>query len=133
VVIDASAVVDLVTKSSREGRIAFAIRGRALAAPQIVFLEVVHACRRMLRAGDLTPTAAERAIAELALLDLTAHDHLPLMPRVWQLRDRCTAYDAAYVALAERLGRPLLTTDARLTRAIGSLLPVVALGRGSAR
>jgi predicted nucleic acid-binding protein len=97
-----------------------------------VVIEVVHACRRMLRAGDLTTTAAERAIAELALLDLTAHDHLPLMTRVWQLRDRCTAYDAAYVALAERLGRPLLTTDARLTRAIGSLLPVVALGRGSA-
>jgi predicted nucleic acid-binding protein len=41
------------------------------------------------------------------------------LPRVWELRANLTAYDAAYVALAEALGAPLLTRDRRLARAAG--------------
>lgn len=43
----------------------------------------------------------------------------PLGERAWQLRDRLSFYDALYVALAELLGVPLLTADARLSRAHG--------------
>jgi len=46
------------------------------------------------------------------------HHHLPLLPRIGELRDRLSAYDAAYVALAEELAAPLLTDDHRLARAV---------------
>lgn len=39
---------------------------------------------------------------------------LPLLPRMWALRENLTAYDAAYVALAEALDCALLTCDARI-------------------
>lgn len=129
VVIDASAVVDLVTGTGVSGRVEATIRGRALAAPELVYLEVTHSCRRMLRVGELPAAAADRAVRQLEGLDLAAHGHRQLTRRVWELRDRCSAYDAAYVALAERLGMPLLTTDRRLERAVNAFLPVVALSR----
>jgi predicted nucleic acid-binding protein len=42
-----------------------------------------------------------------------------LLPRIWELRRNITAYDAAYVALAEALAAPLLTRDAALASAAG--------------
>lgn len=41
------------------------------------------------------------------------------MWRAYELRDNVTAYDAAYVALAEALGCPLVTADGRLAKASG--------------
>jgi predicted nucleic acid-binding protein len=43
----------------------------------------------------------------------------PLRRRAFQLRDSVSAYDAAYVVLAEALDCPLLTRDARLARSSG--------------
>jgi len=43
----------------------------------------------------------------------------PLMGRMWELRDTIAPYDAAYVALAERLDGPLITGDDRLARSSG--------------
>jgi predicted nucleic acid-binding protein len=42
---------------------------------------------------------------------------VPLLDRMWQLRSNVTPYDAAYIALAERLGGPLITCDAKLAGA----------------
>jgi len=52
---------------------------------------------------------------------------LPLLARVWELRDNLSAYDASYVALAESLGTVLVTADGRLKRAVGIRCEVVIL------
>jgi predicted nucleic acid-binding protein len=63
----------------------------------------------------------EAALLDLTDLRATSHDHEPLRPRVWGLRHNLTAYDAAYVALAELLEAPLLTTDRALSRSSGHI------------
>jgi predicted nucleic acid-binding protein len=55
----------------------------------------------------------------LADLSLRRYPHDFLLPRIWELRNNLTAYDAAYVALAEALDAPLLTRDKRLAAAAG--------------
>ena len=59
------------------------------------------------------------ALADLADLSLRRYAHDLLLPRIWELRNNLTAYDAAYVALAEALKAPLLTRDRRLATAAG--------------
>ena len=59
------------------------------------------------------------ALSDLADFPLHRYGHEFMLPRIWELRDNLTAYDAAYVALAEALDAPLLTRDARLAAAPG--------------
>lgn len=74
----------------------------------------------------LTPLRAEEALQDYADLAITRHPAtLALMRRAWDLRERMSAYDASYVALAQALGAPLWTLDARLARAAGGDLEVV--------
>lgn len=67
----------------------------------------------------LSCSRAEQAIAEFSNLDMARYPHDALLPRVWELRKNVTAYDAAYLALAEALDAPLLTTDEKLARSTG--------------
>lgn len=118
VVLDASTVVDVISRPD-----ASALRSRVaacrLAAPDLLPFEVANALRG-LRVGRILST-------EQAALDLDTFTRLPialwpwstLTARAWQLTDNLTAYDASYVALAEKLGAPLLTRDERLARAPG--------------
>jgi predicted nucleic acid-binding protein len=69
---------------------------------------------------QLSPALATRAIDELLAVDLVRYSHELLVPRVWQLRGNLTAYDAAYVALAENLASPLVTCDRQLAAAPGN-------------
>ena len=73
-----------------------------------------------MREGDLDATSAASALQDLRSLDLERHAHEPLLDRIWALRENLTAYDAAYVALAEALDTALLTCDGRLARAPGA-------------
>lgn len=84
--------------------------------------------RRLVVAGAIPAERGSRAIRRLSQLDLARHPHEELLPRVWELRDNLTAYDAVYVALAEALNAPLLTLDARLARAPGHRARVELLG-----
>ena len=84
-----------------------------------VDVEVVHALRRLERAGTIGAGRAEQALSAFHDLDVIRHPHLHLMPRAWGLRQNLTTYDAAYVALAEGLEAPLLTRDRRLASAPG--------------
>ena len=69
--------------------------------------------------GAVVPLRGDEAVSFLQALPLTRHAHTPLLPRIWQYRHTLSAYDAAYVVLAETLGATLLTRDARLASAHG--------------
>jgi predicted nucleic acid-binding protein len=93
----------------------------ALHAPHLVDVEVLSALRRLVSSGEATGERAGEAIADLLDLPIERYPHDILVPRVWQLRENFSAYDASYVALAEALADepvPLLTADARLARAV---------------
>jgi len=83
-------------------------------APHLVDLEVVHTIRRLVRAKRVSERIADGVIADLMDLALERYRHDLLLPRIWELRHNLTAYDAAYVALAEALEVPLLTRDSAM-------------------
>ena len=89
-------------------------------APQLLPVEVVQVLRRRVAAGITTPADAGDALEELEQLDISLHDHMLLIQRVWELRENMTSYDGMYVALAELLEAPLLTSDAKLARSPGT-------------
>lgn len=138
VVLDAGAAYELLTGGHGAPGVAAALRGAgaAPAAPELLDVEVAGALRRAVAAGDLEPEPALRVLAGLAAMPLSRWPHRPLVARAWALRDRLTAYDACYLALAERLAGPgrglLLTTDRRLARvavAVGTIdVEVVPVG-----
>ena len=88
-----------------------------LHAPHLVDSEVTSALRGLALGHRLSLTDAQAALDGLLSADLVRHAAVPLTRRVWELRANLTAYDACYVALAERLGCPLVTADARIARA----------------
>ena len=125
-VVDASVVTDFLLGRSQALE---ALAGEAdgdhqpLHCPELVEPETLNALRGLVRAGHLDLRRAEEAVADLADLRMIRYPHAPLRPRVWELRDRLTAYDATYLALAEALdGSTLLTGDGGLaTRARAAL------------
>lgn len=120
IVVDASVLAPALGDDDADGdRARERLRGERLVAPELVNLEVVSVLRRAARAGRLEERRSAQALADLGALPLRRVSHLPLLPRVWELRDNLTAYDAAYVALAEVLGALLLTADGPLKRATG--------------
>jgi predicted nucleic acid-binding protein len=129
-VVDASVITRaLIDDGARGDRLRLRLAGERLAAPAVIDVEVVSAWRRYSRAGRLSAPRADAALTDLADLPLQRAPHGPLMRRIWDLRHNLSAYDAAYVALAESLDTTLLTGDERLSRAPGiqcevELLPV---------
>lgn len=91
----------------------------SLHAPHLLDLEVAQVLRRYVQRGELTAARGASSLDLLAQFPIRRHGHEPLMPRIWLLRDNLTAYDAAYVALAEGLRATLLTRDARIANAPG--------------
>lgn len=128
-VLDASAILELLLGTERGSRVASAIAraGVALLAPHLVDLEVAQVLRRLVVKGDLTTTRAEQALADLDALGLERHAHADLIPRIWSLRSNLTAYDAAYVALAEVMDATLVTCDAKLAASSGHRARVLAV------
>ena len=88
-----------------------------LHVPALCDVEVSAALRRAMQLHRLSIRRAEEALADYLDLPLTRHAHTPLLPRMLELRENFSAYDATYVALAELLGASLLTADRALARA----------------
>lgn len=119
-VVDASVLVVALADDGPDGDLARGrLAGQALAAPELIDLEVASVLRRQVAAGKIETRRADLALADLDAIPLQRAPHRPLLSRCWQLRENLTVYDAAYVALAEALEVPLLTADQRLAAAPG--------------
>ena len=125
-VLDASAVLELLLATATGERIGRRLQdaGETPCAPHLVDVEVSHALRRFERVGALSAVRGAEALADLAEFPLTRFPHEHLLGRIWELRHDVTAYDAAYIALAEALHATLVTCDVKLASARGRGLRV---------
>jgi predicted nucleic acid-binding protein len=126
IVIDASALVDWLLGTPRGPAVADHMRGPGFPHTlDFAHLEVLSAFRTGLSAGRLVAERAELAVDDLVATPLELHSAAPFASRVWELRGTHTPYDAAYVALAEALRAPLVTTDRRLARSKGHRATII--------
>lgn len=117
IVLDASALVDVVADRAPRDAVLDRIEGERVLAPGHQLAEVSSAVVRLLRAGELDNASAERALDDAAALVQEVvpitRDHLR---RAFALRDNIRILDGIYVSLAESRDCPLVTTDGRLAR-----------------
>jgi len=116
IVLDASAVIDWLLQTRAGQHIEHRIysQNETLHVPHLLDLEVTQVLRRLVGQGVVLPRRADEAVRDLLDLRLNRYLHFAFLPRIWQLRRNYTAYDAAYIVLAEHLGATLLTRDRRL-------------------
>ena len=120
IVIDASAVVDLICDAPAAPELRERLLSDGVAhAPHLVDIEVGGALRRLAAHGELSVDRAAGALLDARDLPILRYPHGPLLERAWELRGHLTIADGVYVALAELLEAPLVTSDARLARAGG--------------
>jgi predicted nucleic acid-binding protein len=114
VVIDASAVVELLRRTAAGKRAAAAVEGATLAAPAHLDAEVLSALARLARDNPADEPLVAARLGVLARAPIARYPCVPLLAVAWGLRDNVAARDALYVALAVALGATLVTADARL-------------------
>ncbi len=131
IVLDASAAADVLLNlgpRARRIRERMAESDGDLHVPHLFEVEVLSVLRRFSLRGELSQGRARLAVGRLSTMRLTRYPHTALLSRLWELRDNVTVYDAVYIALAETLDTPLVTTDARLARAPGIRAAVEVYG-----
>ncbi len=109
IVVDASAILEVLLRTPDAAAVEERMfhPGETLHAPHLLDLEVAQVLRRYASRGDVTPRRCRAALDDLVDFPLSRYPHDFMLPRVWELRGNLTAYDAAYVALAEALDAPL--------------------------
>lgn len=118
---DASVLANFLADNGQAGRVARAAVSRAgeVSLPDVADVETASVLRKRWIARSLTDERFATALAALADLPFQRYPALAMLQRAYELRATVTVYDAVYVALAESLGCPLLTADARLAKAPG--------------
>ena len=92
--------------------------GESLHAPHLIDLEVLHVIRRYAPEREFDEHRAQTAMRDHLDLPIERYPHDVFFQRMWELRENVTAYDAAYIALAEALGATLITADQKLARSV---------------
>lgn len=121
IVVDASALLEVLlrTRAAPAVEAALFAPGETLHAPHLIDVEIAQVLRRYAAGGEIDADRGNAALDDLAAVPMTRYPHDVLLPRIWALRHNLTAYDAAYVALAEALDATLVTRDRRLAGASG--------------
>ena len=121
IVVDASALLEVLLRTADAKAVEERLfaRRESLHAPHLLDIEVAQVIRRYAANHEIDGTRGLMALTDLADIPLRRYPHDFLLPRMWDLRNNLTAYDAAYVALAEALDAPLLTRDRRIATAAG--------------
>ncbi|GAA0678580.1 PIN domain-containing protein [Kitasatospora atroaurantiaca] len=130
IVVDASALVLALADEGERGeaaRAALAADGEWV-APEHVVIEVMQSLRGLYLARELGAARVAELAAQLPGLAIRKVEVAPLLGRIWELKDNLTPDDAAYVAVAEQLGAPLVTADLRLMRASGPRCEIRGIG-----
>jgi len=121
IVVDASALLEVLLRTPAAAvveRKLFDSR-QTLHTPHLLDVEIAQVVRRYAARGEIDGERGRAALDDLADFPLRRYPHGFLLPRVWDLRNNLTAYDAVYVSLAEALDAPLITRDKRLAAAAG--------------
>jgi predicted nucleic acid-binding protein len=121
IVVDASAALEVLLQTPNASHVEARLfaPGESFHVPHLFDLEIIHGLRRYWLHRVIDDRRGQEAIEDLAAWPLIRHTHSRFLPRIWALRPNLTAYDAAYVALAESLNVPLITRDARLAASSG--------------
>jgi len=121
IVVDASVVLEVLLRTPAGSHLESRLFSTdvTLHAPHLLDLEVAQVLRRYWLRGEVTAHRCAQALADFTGLSIARYPHNLFLSRIWELRGNVTAYDAAYVALAEALRAPLLTRDAKLAKAPG--------------
>jgi predicted nucleic acid-binding protein len=127
VVIDASALFELVVQSERATAVAQAVGATEMVAPDVVNPEVLSILRRLERAGTLAARQAVQAVDDLMDAPVRRFSTLPLLAEAWTLRANVSAADACYVVLARILRCPLVTADRKLSQAPKLGVPLITV------
>jgi len=122
IVLDASVVVELLTNGSLADAIRNELAGHdeSFLVPHLIDVEVMSAIRKLAAGQRIDPHCGGQFLTGLAALPAERYSHTPLIGRIWELRHNFTAYDAAYIALAEATGSVLYTCDEKLRRGHGA-------------
>lgn len=126
IVFDASAAVLALLNDGDARR---SLASQTVAVPHLVDSEVAHALRGQVLRGRVGAEDAGGALLRWARLGLRRVAVVGLLPRMWELREKLSAYDASYVALAEALACELVTADARLARSPGPTCAITVVRR----
>lgn len=129
VVLDASALVELLVQGPVASAVQTALATQNVLAPDLMDAEVLGALSGMERRGEISTTLATHAVQMLRQAPIQRVPNSVLTQDAWSLRSNISVYDGLYVALARRAMCPLVTRDARLARSPGLGIAVVVVSR----